>query len=334
METVKVHTRQRDYDIVLGHGILKDLKQILGSCGRVFVISDDGVPKQYMDTVQAQYPDMNSFVFAQGEQSKNMNIYQQALSIMLKERYSRNDTVIALGGGVPGDLAGFVAASYMRGVRFVNIPTTVLSQIDSSIGGKTAIDMDGIKNCVGAFWQPSLVLIDPDTLKTLPKRQISNGLAEAVKEGVTSDPILFHLFEQDDYMDHLDEIILRCLEIKKGIVERDERESGERKLLNFGHTYGHAYESYEHGQYYHGECVAMGMMTIVKNQEVKDRLRRVLQRLDLPLACDADDEAVISLIEHDKKADHDHVTIVQADQIGRGHLENWTMQDIRKGLEQ
>ncbi|NCB33983.1 MAG: 3-dehydroquinate synthase [Erysipelotrichia bacterium] len=329
---MSIHTNQRDSDILLEHGILNHVRSLAGEVGSVFLVSDDGVPEEYRRCIIDQYPDAVSFVFPQGEASKNADNWQRGLGIMLEHHFSRNDTVIALGGGVVGDLAGFIASTYMRGVRFINIPTTVLSQIDSSIGGKTAIDMNGIKNCAGAFWQPAMVLIDPDTLKTLPARQIQNGLAEAVKEGMTSDPDLFEIFEQDDYQDHMDEIIERCLNIKKAIVEHDERESGERRILNFGHTYGHAYESIGHGRYLHGECVAMGMMTMMENGQVKERLQKVLQRLNLPIACDVDPRETALLIQNDKKADHDHVTVVRVTEIGRGFAENWTMEQIRKGL--
>ncbi len=332
MKQISIHTNQKDYDIVLGHGILERVHDLTGDIGSVFLVSDDGVPQQYRDCITAQYPDFISYVFPQGEASKNADTWQKGLKMMLYHHFSRKDTVIALGGGVVGDLAGFIAASYMRGIRFINIPTTVLSEIDSSIGGKTAVDMNGVKNCVGAFWQPAMVIIDPDTLRTLSDRQIHNGLAEAVKEVMTSDPKLFEIFEQDDYLNHLDEIIERCLNIKKAVVEHDERESGERRILNFGHTYGHAYESIEHGKYLHGECVAIGMMTITDNECVKNRLQRVLKRLQLPLSCDADPEETASLIRNDKKADHDHVTVVRVEEIGRGYMEDWSMEQIRKGL--
>ena len=252
---------------------------------------------------------------------------------MLEHHLSRKDTVIALGGGVVGDLSGFCAASYMRGIRYINIPTTMLSMVDSSIGGKTAIDFHGIKNCVGAFWQPSCVIIDPEVLSTLSPRLLHEGMAESIKMGLTHDPKLFELFEQDDYADHIDEIIVRSLLVKQGVVERDERESGERKLLNFGHTYGHAYESYyDLNTYLHGECVAMGMMTVVKNPELHSRLEQVLKRLELPLSCDCDKERICQLVQSDKKADHGMVTIVQVDEAGKGYLEEWDEAAIRKGI--
>ncbi|MBQ6489136.1 MAG: 3-dehydroquinate synthase [Solobacterium sp.] len=331
---IQVHTKQRDYTVTVERGALSRTREIIGDAGHAFIVSDSGVPQKWKDILCGQFPNGHMHVFEQGEASKNIDVFREILEDMLECHISRNDILIALGGGVTGDLAGFAASAYMRGIRYVNIPTTSLSMIDSGIGGKTAIDLNGVKNCVGAFWQPYAVIVDPDILSTLPERHLNNGMAEAVKEGLIRDPGLFALFEQDDWKQHLDEIITRCLVIKRDIVERDERESGERKLLNFGHTFGHAYESW-HGfdTYLHGECVAMGMMTVLKDPQIRQRLHTVLQRLQLPETCSADREEVIRLVMNDKKADHGTVTVVQVDEIGNGHLETWSKEQIRERLE-
>ncbi len=331
---IQVHTDQRDYTVTVERGSLSRVREIIGDDAHVFIVSDSGVPQKWKDILCGQFPDAHMHVFEQGEASKNIDVFREILEDMLACRISRNDILIALGGGVTGDLAGFAASAYMRGIRYVNIPTTSLSMIDSGIGGKTAIDLNGVKNCVGAFWQPYAVIVDSDILSTLPERHLNNGMAEAVKEGLIRDPALFVLFEQDDWKDHLDEIITRCLVIKRDIVERDERESGERKLLNFGHTFGHAYESL-HGfdTYLHGECVAMGMMTVLNDPMIKNRLRSVLQRLKLPETCSVSKEDIFRLVMNDKKADHGKVTIVQVDEIGNGHLETWSSEQIKERLE-
>lgn len=330
---IEVHTRQRNYPIILEHGVLARAKEVIGECGQPVLISDTGVPEKWRNLLQQQYPQSPMIVVPHGEESKSIAQWAAILSRMLEENVSRKDVVIALGGGVVGDLAGFCAASYKRGIHWVNIPTTMLSIVDSSIGGKTAVDLDGIKNCVGAFWQPSMVLADPEVLSSLSPRLLSEGMAEAVKMGMTHDPGLFALFEHDDYMDHLDEIIYRSLEVKRKVVEHDEEENDERMLLNFGHTYGHAYESYyEMNRYLHGECVGMGMMTILKNPKLKQRLSAVLTRLNLPQSCDADREEICQLVQNDKKADHDTITIVQVDELGKGHLEKWNQEEIREGI--
>lgn len=326
-----VNTKQRSYPILMEHGILKRAAEVCGDIGRPFLISDDGVPGQWRDILQAQFPDAPMHVIPQGEASKSFPVFQEVLEDMLAHHVSRNDTVIALGGGVVGDFSGFAAACYMRGIRYINIPTTSLSQIDSSIGGKTAIDLAGVKNSVGAFWQPAMVLIDTDTLSTLPERHLSNGLAEAVKAGVILDRELFELFERDDWKDHLDEIIERSLLVKKRVVEEDERETGLRRLLNYGHTFGHAYEScYDLQTYLHGECVAMGMMTMAEDAGLRERLEKVLRKLNLPLSCSADPAEVVSRIHNDKKADHAEVTVIVADRIGHSHQEKWTMAQIER----
>lgn len=330
---IDVKTNNGSYPVYLEKGALKKAKEYIGREGHVFLISDDGVPEKWRNILRQQYPGAHMHVFPNGEASKNFTVLQEILKDMLDHEVSRRDTVITLGGGVCGDLGGFAAACYMRGIRWVNIPTTSLAQIDSSVGGKTAVDFCGRKNCVGAFWQPDMVLSDPDTLETLSSRHFSSGMAEAVKEGLIRDRALFECFEKDDWKDHTEEIIARSIEIKRDIVERDENEAGERKLLNFGHTFGHAYETY-YGLdgYYHGECVAMGMMTVLENSEIKERLGRVLERMNLPLSCDADPRETARLIRNDKKADHGSVTIVQVNEIGHGTLEEWTMDQVERKL--
>ncbi|MDO4416178.1 MAG: 3-dehydroquinate synthase [Erysipelotrichaceae bacterium] len=330
---IRVHTKDKEYPVYLERGILKRAREIIGREGHVFLVSDDGVDEKWQKMLKEQYPEAHMHIFRNGEESKNPDTWLAILEDMLAHHVSRKDTVIALGGGVVGDMAGFAAASYMRGIRYINIPTTSLSQIDSSIGGKTAIDLCGIKNCVGAFWQPDMVLVDPDTLSTLSKRHLHNGLAEAVKEGLIKDPGLFEIFEKEDWENHLDEIIYRSLVIKRDVVEKDERESGERKLLNFGHTFGHAYETYFGlDGYYHGECVALGMMKMIENEEIRARLKAVLERLELPSECECDLHRIAELVMNDKKADHDEITIVQVHEIGKGVLENVNMNDIERKL--
>ena len=325
---LKVTTSQNTYSVIIERGILNHVAEYIDTKRRVYIVSDDGVPEAYQDILLSQFIDASIYIFPFGEASKNLSTYEAILKDMLEKQISRKDLLIALGGGVVGDMAGFAAATYMRGIEYINIPTTTLSQIDSSIGGKTAVDLNGRKNSVGAFWQPSLVLIDPETLKTLPKRQISAGLAEAVKMGMICDRELFELFEKDDYYDHIDEIIFRSLKAKRDVVAEDERETGLRKILNFGHTYGHAYESLHGFTYLHGECVAMGMMTILDDEVLKERLKAVLMRLELPLSCEYDRDALLNLMRNDKKAEHEMITVCQVHALGSADLEAWTMKEL------
>ena len=235
----------RSYDIILKSGCLANLYQFANVANRkVFILTDSGVPEQYAQTVLAQCPNGMVYTVPQGEASKSLKVYGQVLQAMLEFNMTRKDLLVAVGGGVVGDLGGFCAASYMRGIDFVNCPTTTLSMIDSSIGGKTAVDLGDTKNIVGAFWQPKLVIVDPDTLATLPRRHFINGLAEAVKASLLGRPrACSRSLKNGDVDAQIGEIICRSLRFKKNIVEQDETEQGMRKALNFGHTIGHGIEA-------------------------------------------------------------------------------------------
>jgi 3-dehydroquinate synthase len=216
----------------------------------------------------------------------------------------------------------------MRGIDFYNCPTTVLSQVDSSIGGKTAVDLDGIKNIVGAFWQPKRVLIDPDVLSTLPRRQVSNGLAEAVKMALCFDEKGFALFEDGDVSVHMDRIIENALRTKKYVVEQDEKEQGLRRTLNFGHTLGHGIEALQgEDGLYHGECVALGMLPMC-SPEVRERLVKVLERLELAVRCDAEVSRVMEAAVHDKKASGNTITAILVEKAGSCLEKKMTPEDL------
>ena len=248
---------------------------------------------------------------------------------MMDYGMTRTDCVVAVGGGVVGDLAGFVAASYMRGVDFYNIPTTMLAQVDSSIGGKTAVNLGSVKNIVGAFYQPKAVLIDTDVLKTLSKRHLAAGLAEAVKMSLTSDAELFSLFENGEINEeNIEHVIARALEIKRKVVEADEKESGLRKILNFGHTLGHGIEA-EEGLLglYHGECVALGMLPFA-GDEVRARLVAVLKKLGLPTEYRGNLDAAIELVAHDKKREGGSVSAIFVDEVGTARIEKLTLDEF------
>ena len=238
------------------------------------------------------------------------------------------------GGGVVGDLGGFCAASYMRGIDFVNCPTTVLSQVDSSIGGKTAIDLGETKNIVGAFWQPKVVLVDFDTLKTLPRRQVVNGLAEALKTGIIGDPQLFALFECEHPEDNIEQIVYRSLKFKKKIVEQDEREGSVRACLNFGHTIGHGIEAVRgvRGRrttgLYHGECVALGMLPMIEDTALLKRTRAIYRALGLPTRAGANKKKVLAYMQHDKKARGDHITVIKCPGLGCWRADSLPMTEL------
>ena len=322
----------RSYDICVERGSLSRAGELMNLKRKVLVVTDDGVPAEYAKTVASFCDEPFVVTLPQGESTKCLESFRLLLSRMLDGRFTRGDCVVAVGGGVIGDLAGFAASAYMRGIDFYNVPTTSLSQIDSSIGGKVAIDLDGYKNTVGAFWQPKFVLIDPDVLSTLDKRQLSCGLAEAVKMSLCFDSELFEMFENGDISRNLDEIIRRSLMIKKSVVERDERESGLRRVLNFGHTIGHGIETAEGGRLFHGECVALGMLPMC-SPSVRKRLIKVLEKLNLPTEITADIEKVKSAMLHDKKSVQSGVTVVRVPESGRFELESLSFEKLFAELD-
>lgn len=316
------------YDILVERGIISNAGQHLNLNRRVLVVTDSGVPEIYAKTVAAQCRDSVIYTVEAGEASKSLESFGKLLQVMLDRGFSRKDCVVAVGGGVVGDLSGFAASAYMRGIDFYNIPTTLLSQIDSSIGGKTAVNFGGVKNIVGAFYQPKKVLIDPELLKTLPPRQISNGLAEAVKVALTSDRELFDIFENGDTEKSIDEIIIRALNIKKDVVEQDEKESGLRRVLNFGHTLGHGIESSEGmTELYHGECVALGMLPMC-GEEIRPRVIDVLKKCGLFRVLEYDWDKIADAAFHDKKADGDSVTVTTVNGIGSFEMKKMNCLDV------
>ena len=327
--------KSRSYDIILKARCLANLLQFTNLENRnVFVLTDSGVPAEYAQTVAAQCPDSTVYTIPRGEGSKCLKVYGQVLQAMLAFGMDRKDLLVSVGGGVVGDLGGFCAASYMRGIDFVNCPTTVLSQVDYSIGGKTAIDLGETKNIVGAFWQPKVVLVDFDTLKTLPRRQVVNGLAEALKTGIIGDPQLFALFECEHPEDNIEQIVYRSLKFKKKIVEQDEREGSVRACLNFGHTIGHGIEAVRgvRGRrttgLYHGECVALGMLPMIEDTALLKRTRAIYRALGLPPRAGDNKEKVLAYMQHDKKARGDHITVIKCPGLGCWRADSLPMTEL------
>ncbi len=324
---IPVKTQNGSYNIYLERNALSKAGEYFKLNRKVLVVTDSGVPVEYVQTVANCCKEPVIVTIEMGEKSKNIDTFQQLLECLVENEFTRTDCVVAVGGGVVGDLSGFVASTYMRGIDFYNIPTTLLSEVDSSIGGKTAIDFMGYKNIVGAFYPPMGVLIDPNTLKTLPKRQVSNGLAEALKMAMTSDAVLFDIFENQEIEENIDIIIERALRIKKYVVEEDEKEAGLRKILNFGHTLAHAIESAnELEKYYHGECVSIGMGPMC-SPNVRERLLPILEKLGLPTETEYDVEHLIEACHHDKKATGKKITIVYVPEIGTAQLKTITFEE-------
>lgn len=330
-----VKTSVGSYNIYLEKGALNNLQNYLNLERRVLIVTDSGVPKQYAEKVAEKCKKPYVITIKEGEESKSFENYELLLSKLVEYSFTRSDVVVAVGGGVVGDLAGFVAASYMRGIDFYNIPTTVLSQVDSSVGGKVAIDFCGYKNIVGAFYPPKAVIIDTETLKTLPKRQISNGLAESVKMSLTCNKDLFEFFETEEInQKNIGYVIEESLKIKRHVVQNDERESGLRKILNFGHTLAHAFESENKMKnLYHGECVALGMLPMC-SQQVRERLIKVLDRLELPQNTEFDYNTVIQAVRHDKKMAGDEITVVYVEEIGDFVMKNIAFETLAESIKE
>lgn len=329
MTEIKLTLPDTSYTITIGQGILRDARKYMDLDRRVFIITDSGVPKEYAKRIAECCRYSTIYTVDEGESAKSPEVLEGVLSAMLDYGITRTDCAIAVGGGVVGDLTGFAAAIYMRGIDFYNVPTTLLSQVDSSIGGKTAINLRGVKNIVGAFHQPRAVLIDTDTLKTLDDRQYSAGLAESVKMAATFDKELFEFFENNDINEsNIEHVIARSLEIKRYVVEQDERESGLRKVLNFGHTLGHGIEAEcELTGMYHGECVALGMLP-VSSDNVRERLLTVLKRLGLPTEYKGNIGAALDTVRYDKKCEGKDISVILCDEIGSYRIEKMSVIDF------
>lgn len=316
------------YEIVLERGAIKKVAELFKIKGKVLIVTDSGVPTEYARTVAGQFEKSFIFTFPQGEQNKNFDTYKLICEKLLEYSFTRKDAVIAVGGGVAGDMAGFAAATYMRGIDFYNIPTTLLSQVDSSIGGKTAIDFGGVKNIIGAFHQPKKVIIDPEVLSTLSDRLVKNGLAESLKMGITFNKELFELFKKENFMDYIDRIIELSLLIKKDVVEKDEKEASLRKSLNFGHTIGHGIEGASGlGELYHGECVALGIPPMC-DEKIRREVVDAIKNIGLPTEYAFDRKKVEEIISHDKKSGGEKISVVKCAEIGSFYFEERTVNEI------
>jgi 3-dehydroquinate synthase len=333
MKKLTVSTRFFDYDIFIMSKLIQNVASFLDVQKTYVIITDSGVPVSYLTTLQSQINVLYTKIIPQGEKSKSMNQYHEIIEELILHEIKKDTFILALGGGVVGDLAGFVASTYLRGVPFIQIPTTLLSQVDSSIGGKVAINSNTAKNMIGQFYPPQKVLIDPFLLLTLPPRQIANGFAEIIKIAAISDADFFEQLEKGFIVEELEEIIFRSLELKKRFVEADELDQGIRQALNFGHTFGHAIEQYYHyDRYLHGEAVAIGMVLIVSSEEVKDRLRKILAQYRLPTDCQTSIHELYPIVLRDKKSTRHQFLAIDVPQIGQFIIR--PLGDLSKGVFQ
>ena len=331
--------------IMIKRGLLEDIGGLMkeaGCRGKTAVISDETVAAIYLNRARASLEragfEVCAYAVPAGEASKSIVSYAQVLGFLADQSMTRSDTVVALGGGVVGDLAGFAAATYMRGIKAVQVPTTLLACVDSSVGGKTGIDLPQGKNLAGAFWQPVLTLIDPDLLRSLPSEVYRDGLAEVIKYAAIRDERLYDLLPYE--LDEEEEVIRRCVDIKRGIVAGDERDAGERQLLNFGHSVGHAIERLSDYSIPHGQAVAIGMCLMARAAAKMDlcakgdagKLIGMIRVLGLPTECPYPADDVFDAMLRDKKRAGDRITLVMFHGIGDCRLHSYTLNEARQVL--
>lgn len=314
--------------ITVKSGALSDVGSYFNLNRRVLVVTDDGVPAQYAGAVCSACREAHLVTIPAGERSKNLDNWKMLLRTMTAAGFTRGDAVVSVGGGVCGDLAGFAAACYMRGIDYYQVPTTLLCQIDASVGGKVAVDFDDCKNTVGAFYPARRVLIDPDVLDTLPPRQYAAGMAEAIKVFAVWDRETFEQLERQGKGMPVEAVIRAALRCKLDVVRRDPREQDLRRVLNFGHTVGHAMEAVSlagNQPLLHGECVALGMLC-VSDGTVRARLEKLLGAFGLPTAVSLPvaASALTEKLQLDKKGDGAAITVVTVPQIGTYALEKMT----------
>ncbi len=346
MERVKVNIQEREsgYPIIIGDGVIEQTARLLGEKyqgDKILLVSDENVFSLYGDKVKSLLENSGFKVICYklppGEKAKRIHNLQEGYNILIENNFNRDNLIIALGGGVVGDLAGFLAATYMRGIFYVQMPTSLLAQVDSSVGGKTAVNHPGGKNLIGAFYQPLLVLIDPGFLETLPERELKTGLAEVIKHGLISDSNFAHYLREhrDDIFnletDILTYIINKSCSIKAQIVSQDEKEEGIRALLNYGHTIGHALEAAAgYGKYTHGEAVAVGMIGAGRlacelgylNSESVNYIEELIIAYELPgsFQYKEDIEEVYQALFRDKKVKDNRLRWILLEGIGEAHI--------------
>ena len=329
-----INCKTYSYDVIIQRNIINNVSEYLSLQRKVLILTDDGVPSEYVLKISSQCLNPIIVTVKQGEQSKNIDNYQLVMKTLIEHGFTRTDCLVSIGGGVVGDLGGFISSTYMRGIDFYNIPTTLLSQVDSSIGGKTAIDYNGIKNIIGSFYTPKCVLIDSNTLKTLDKRQLHAGLVEAIKMACTCSSSLFEIISKSKNLEYdIDEIIFQSLQIKQKIVEEDLEEKGLRRVLNFGHTLGHIIESASNYNLLHGECVGIGMLSF-SSDKARKQIKKLLKKYNLPTSYDLTLKDIEDYLIHDKKKTGDYIWIVSVENIGSYELKKIKIDELYNKLKE
>ncbi|MBE6941304.1 MAG: 3-dehydroquinate synthase [Ruminococcaceae bacterium] len=347
MKTVKV-CASKAYEVKIGASLLNDLGAEVAAVtkiGTAAIISDSNVWPLYGEVVKKSLKNAGfsviSYVFPAGESSKNAETYLSVLNFLAENHVNRADCLIALGGGVVGDLTGFVAATYLRGISYIQVPTTLLAAVDSSVGGKTAIDLDCGKNLVGAFYQPKLVLCDTDTLNTLPRDIFRDGCAEIIKYGILYDEALFAQLEASGLAFDREAVIARCVELKRDVVAEDEFDTGSRMKLNLGHTIGHGVEASSHFTVSHGKAVAIGTAMISRAaakygicaQQTCDRVLDILTRFELPISTNCNAQTLFDTALSDKKRSGGIVNLIVPEKIGSCSIRPTPVDEVKAWIE-
>lgn len=342
IQTIPIKT-QPEYTVFIAPGLLGCCGELIASAltpCRAAVVTDSNVAELYLpqvkESLRAAGFSVCTHIFAAGEERKNLSTLSEVLEFLAEEQFTRSDCVVALGGGVCGDMAGFAAGCYLRGVKYVQLPTTLLSAVDSSVGGKTAVDLRHGKNLAGLFLQPSAVVCDTDCLKTLPPLEQADGAAEAIKTGVLSDEGLFRLFDTDNLAADLGEIVARCIAFKGSVVERDELDNGLRRTLNLGHTAGHAIETCSDYTIHHGHAVAAGLSIIARaaaalgwtEEPCAERICAVLRRNGLPTGTEYSPQALARAALADKKRRGGEIALVIPRKIGRCEMKTVSVGEL------
>lgn len=347
MTTVKIGV-SKSYDVLIGSGLIDEVGRLMSrvtASRRAAVITDDIVGAIYaprlLTSLSESGFDAFTFTIKNGEGSKNAANFTAALNRLAEKGLTRGDTIIALGGGVVGDLAGFTASAYLRGVRFVQVPTTLLAAVDSSVGGKTAINLDVGKNLAGSFHQPALVVCDMETFKTLPEQILRDGLSEVIKYGVIGNEKLFeHIAEKGGGFDR-EYVVSECVKMKDGIVSRDEFETGLRRILNFGHTVGHAVEKLSGFTVSHGSAVAIGMATVSRaaaragicSESCHKQIISAIESIGLPTDNPFKTAEIYKAVMSDKKISGFGITVVLPERIGKCVLKEMPLDELKVFLE-
>lgn len=343
MKTITVNASKK-YDVLIGEGLLNNigtylLNTLKKNC-KIVIISDSNVfplyGKAVTDRLKFSGFDVVSYVFPAGESSKNAATYLEILNFLAKNKITRSDVLLALGGGVTGDMTGFAAATFLRGIRYIEVPTTLLAMVDSSVGGKTAIDLPAGKNLVGAFYQPEIVICDLTTLTTLPESVFCDGCAEVIKYGVLYDGNLFHHLETKGLDFDLEAVVSRCVELKRDVVAHDEFDAGARQKLNLGHTIGHSIEAQSNFTITHGQAVAIGMAIVAKAgcKEIYSQLVGVIQKFKLPIQTDFTANQLYTSALSDKKRSGGTVNLIIPEAIGKCSIVPTPVEELKTFIKE